>query len=248
MKTTISLLTTLVFFLISCSQPEEKKAIDAVDPIKANDEILNNGNLNYADQIFADNYRDKGPTIIKEYANDMRNAFPDLKVSVENKVIDANTVAWVRHHTGTHSKPFRGFMPSGDKLEWESVIIAKLNDEGKVTEEWGASDIFQKLSEHSLNGTYQYLPPLEGYCVVNGKNFIWTTSNIETGVKLSEYGKMNQNGKETEFTIEYSNLPDRVGSTFTTRMKEPSGDTINWEFLNENKEVTGNGKALKVKN
>ncbi|MCX2743165.1 ester cyclase [Mangrovivirga sp. M17] len=243
----LSLTTTLVFLLICCSQPEEKNAIDHVDPIKANNEILNDGNLDYADTIFAENYRNEGPAIIKKHVKEMRNAFPDLKVNVENKVIGDNSVAWVRHHTGTHSKPFKGFMPSGEKLEWESVIISKINENGKISEEWGASNIYQKLSEHSLNGTYKYLPPQDGYCVINGKSFIWTIDNAETGVNLSEYGTFNQSGNLTEFIIKYSNNEDRIGRTFKTRMAEPKGDTLIYEFLNENNEVTGTGKALMVK-
>ena len=126
------------------SESDENKAIIA----RANEEILNKGNLAYVDEVFAGDYSldgvKRGPEAIREFAAEVRDAFPDLHVTVERIVAEGNRVAWQRTHSGTHKGEYMGFPASGKKVKWRGIIISTIKD-GKIVEEWSLSDLQQQL-------------------------------------------------------------------------------------------------------
>ena len=103
MKTFIMLLLTasiLVFCV--CAEnvniQEQNKAL----VLHTNDELFHKGNLDIADEVFADDYRDRGPEFIKKFVSDLRTAFPDIRVTIEHIVAEGDMIAWQRTHVGTH--------------------------------------------------------------------------------------------------------------------------------------------------
>jgi steroid delta-isomerase-like uncharacterized protein len=107
-----------------------------------NDEIFNKGNLEIIDEVFSDDFvindvkkmrmsRDN----LKQYLSSIKQAFPDLEVSVEPLVIKDDKIAWVRTNIGTHQKEFFGVPPTGRKIVWKSCVISRVVD-GKIVEEW----------------------------------------------------------------------------------------------------------------
>lgn len=118
--------------------------------IEANEELLNKGNLDYADQVFSTAYANgNGPEMIKKFVGELRTAFPDLKVSIDQVLIDGNRVAWRRTHTGTQKGKFMGFEPTGMSTTWTNMIITEYDENGKIHKEWSTNDIV----EHLLNNT-----------------------------------------------------------------------------------------------
>lgn len=114
--------------------------------VKANDEMFNQGNLDYADQVFTSDYAGDGPNLIKTFVSEMRIAFPDLNVTIEPLIAEGNMTAWRRTHTGTHQGVYMGFAPSGKKISWEDIVISRY-EYGKVAEEWAAGNLLEILQE-----------------------------------------------------------------------------------------------------
>lgn len=134
--------------LYACSSQQSDTAILKKTLIQTNEELLNKGNLAFADQVFAAEYAGRGPGQIKLFVRELRTAFPDLKVKVEPIVAEGNMVAWRREHTGTHKGTYKGFAPSNKTLQWNAIIISRY-EAGKVVEEWGEDNLLEVLQRES---------------------------------------------------------------------------------------------------
>lgn len=88
-----------------------------------------------------------GPEGFRQFFTELRTAFPDLKVSVDHMVADADNVAIAYTLTGTQKGPFMGFAPTGKRVQARGMQIGRFAD-GKLVERWGSSDqlgILQQL-------------------------------------------------------------------------------------------------------
>jgi steroid delta-isomerase-like uncharacterized protein len=126
---------------------EEIKAL----VLRTNEEILNKGNLAYVDEVFATDYvlhgtrGDRhGPEVIKGFVTELRTAFPDLHVNIDNFVAEGDRVAWQRTHRGTHQGELSGTPATGRSVKWRTIVISRIVG-GKIVEEWGASDLSDQL-------------------------------------------------------------------------------------------------------
>ena len=112
-------------------------------------ELLNKGNLKFADEVFAMDYRGHGPEAIRKYVTELRTAFPDLHVTVGEFVAEGERVAWLRTHHGTHQGEYMGVPATGQTVTWRSMIISRFVD-GMITEEWSSSNRRSQIqSAHS---------------------------------------------------------------------------------------------------
>ncbi len=140
----------LMAFTIACfGEPED----DLENRIRqANEEILNQGNVAAVGDFFGSAYtlhvtgQDTrgGPELIEAFVQNLRATFPDLHVEVEILVSDDDRVAWVRRHRGTHQAEFMGVPASGRAINWTDMVVTRFDD-GKIVEEWGVSDLAEKL-------------------------------------------------------------------------------------------------------
>jgi steroid delta-isomerase-like uncharacterized protein len=71
---------------------------------------------------------------------------PDLVVTVEMVVANADKVAASFVYSGTHDGMFLGFAPTGRKLRFTSCDIFSVRD-GKIAEHWGMGDIAGMLAQ-----------------------------------------------------------------------------------------------------
>ncbi len=118
----------------------------------SNEELLNKGNLELAQEIFAPTYVfhdaegdvEGGPDAIKAFVTSLRTAFPDLKVEVEILATEGDRVTWLRTHRGTHQGEYLGVPASGRLITWREMIVTRY-EEGKIAEEWGVSDLAEHL-------------------------------------------------------------------------------------------------------
>lgn len=71
-------------------------------------------------------------------------AFPDLYVTIEETIIEANTVVARLSWCGTHKKELFGVTASQQKHSFHSIEIFKITN-GKIVEHWSESNWFQTL-------------------------------------------------------------------------------------------------------
>ncbi len=76
-------------------------------------------------------------------------AFPDLKVTVEDLLVDGDkVVARVSYH-GTHQGAFMGIPPTGKQVTGMGINIFRIAN-GKLVEHWGLSDRISALRQLGL--------------------------------------------------------------------------------------------------
>ena len=108
------------------------------------EELWNQGNLQLADELFASTYANhdpstpdlgRGPEGEKKRATLYRNAFPDLRLTIENLISEGETVVarWSCH--GTHKGEFGSIAPTGKQFTISGVTIAHFEN-GKMVEGW----------------------------------------------------------------------------------------------------------------
>ena len=146
MKNSISsVLVVLSLIIGACTEQNNASEQNKSLIIKTNDELFNKGNLSVADEVFSNDYAGRGPEFIKEFAKDLRTAFPDIQVTIDPIIAEGDMTAWRRTHTGTHKGEYIGFQPTGKKITWQTTIFSRYDEDGRIVEEWVVSDLFEVL-------------------------------------------------------------------------------------------------------
>jgi len=105
------------------------------------DEVLNQGRLEVADEIVAEDFVELDPLPgqrqgregLKEVIGVMRTAFPDLHWVVEETVVSGEKVVSRFTWTGTHRGTFLGIPATGKSVSVKGVVIDRVLD-GKMTD------------------------------------------------------------------------------------------------------------------
>jgi steroid delta-isomerase-like uncharacterized protein len=120
------------------------------------DEVINKGDLDAADQLFAEDFVDHGPMgdsngreAFKALVAQWRSAVPDVHCTVENIFSDGDAAAWLVRTTGTHTGDGLGFPATGKRFETVSANICRFRD-GKASEHWAEQGLFSMLSQIGL--------------------------------------------------------------------------------------------------
>jgi steroid delta-isomerase-like uncharacterized protein len=112
------------------------------------DEVWARGNLDVADEVFADAYvrHDfragdpvQGPEGQKRIAADFRAAFPDLTWNIDFLLAEGEFVAGRWTASGTHRGSWAGVEPTGRPMRFSGVNIFRFA-QGKVVEIWNHRD------------------------------------------------------------------------------------------------------------
>ena len=124
--------------------PDQNKAVIR----RLYEQVWDQGNLDVAYEVFADDairhdLRPSsalpGPGGQKKIAGDFRAAFPDLRVTVELLVAEADMVVARWTMDGTHTGQWGAVAPTGRHARFSGVNIFRLA-EGKVVEVWNHRD------------------------------------------------------------------------------------------------------------
>ena len=117
------------------------------------EEIINRGNLDVADELFASDYVDHGPMgetrgidAFKELVTMWRAAVPDVHCTVENWFESGEMAAWIVRVTGTHTGEMMGIPATGRSFEYVTPNIARF-EAGKAAEHWADQGMFQFLTQ-----------------------------------------------------------------------------------------------------
>jgi steroid delta-isomerase-like uncharacterized protein len=112
-------------------------------------EIWDGGNLDRVDELFSGGFVRHGPTSLegdirgrdgfKQLVTMYRTAFPDLKVPVEEQVIEGDVVVTRWTARGTHGGDLQGIPPTGKPINVQGVLIDRVSG-GQIQEEWAVYD------------------------------------------------------------------------------------------------------------
>lgn len=161
-------------FLIGCSKSEPGSAGASTDgraaaaaPAEDKDrkyleaakmfvqKVMNEADIAYMEANVAADYVDHTPAPgqepnregLKKLLVALKTGFPDLSVTPEELVVKGNKVSMRLRMRGTHNGPFAGLAPTGSKIDCMSIDVAAINDQGKVSEHWGAVDMLTLLGQ-----------------------------------------------------------------------------------------------------
>lgn len=156
--------STIVLFALTLALVPAFAAESTADKNKAitrqlYEEVFNKGNLDQIDKYVTADAIDhqvmpgkKDPQLcrdnIKEYLTVFRKAFPDLKVKIEDLVVEGDKVVARCTLTGTQKGEFMGTPATGKTFSIQFIDIIRFKD-GKCVEHWGVSDdagMMQQLS------------------------------------------------------------------------------------------------------
>ncbi len=76
---------------------------------------------------------------VKASIQELRSAFADFHLQVEDAIANGDRV-WLRlHATGTHEGPFMGVPATGRRIDVTVIDIVRIAD-GRLVEHWGVAD------------------------------------------------------------------------------------------------------------
>ena len=120
------------------------------------DELWNKGNLPVADELIAPTYTHhdastpdvgRGPEGEKKRVTHYRNAFPDMRLTIEDIIAEGETVIARWSCRGQHKGELNGIAPTGKQFAISGVTIARFAN-GKMVEgyvNWDALGLMQQL-------------------------------------------------------------------------------------------------------
>ena len=113
------------------------------------DEVWGRGNLEFAGEVFADEYvrhdlrpsePPPGPEGQAQIAGNFRSALPNLEWRVDLVLGDGDLVAARWTATGTHSGAWADVAATGRRVSFSGVNIFRFGGTGKVVEIWNHRD------------------------------------------------------------------------------------------------------------
>jgi steroid delta-isomerase-like uncharacterized protein len=109
------------------------------------EEIFNQGKFQVADEIYASDFVNHGLHRNFDLQEDQaavhaeKKAFPDLKITVDLMVAEADLVTVVWTFRGTNTAAGYGLPPTGARIELRGITVWRIVD-GKIREEWTSFD------------------------------------------------------------------------------------------------------------
>jgi steroid delta-isomerase-like uncharacterized protein len=126
-------------------------ATTGIDPVQGSrrllEETFNDGNLALVDELVApdavnhdpaepaDMRAMRGPEVLKRTVQMYRNAFPDVRITVDDVIASGDKVVLRWHSEGTHRGELQGLAPTGARGSVTGISIDQWKD-GKVVESW----------------------------------------------------------------------------------------------------------------
>ena len=117
-------------------------------------EVINGKNLALIDELYAPNYvgHQIPPPLPqnregqKLFVGAFFEAFPDMRLTFEQEVIEGNRIAGLGYFTGTHKGPFNGIPPTGKRVQVSFMDLWRVEN-GKLAEYWGIVDVPSLLKQ-----------------------------------------------------------------------------------------------------
>ena len=119
------------------------------------EEVINKGNMAVVDELVATNYIDhtqtpelvaRDPESYKQVVIMFRTAFPDLHVTIEDKIAEGDKVVSRFTVRGTHKGEFMGIAPTGRQVTVTGIAIHRIAG-GKLAEVWINMDFLGMMQQ-----------------------------------------------------------------------------------------------------
>lgn len=126
------------------SEPEQTKAITR----RLFDEVFNHGRLDLIDELVAEDAVEHEAlpiatgemrTDLRMWLTELRRAFPDYHVELQDLIAEDDRVVARERITGTNVGPLLGIPPTGRRICVDGIDIVRVND-GRIVEHWGMAD------------------------------------------------------------------------------------------------------------
>lgn len=118
-------------------------------------DLLNAGDIEGFGAVIADDFVEHeeleglppGKDGVLTFFRGLRSAFPDLRMAIEDLIVDGDkAVARVRS-TGTHRGEFNGVPATGRPIDFQLIDIMRFDDAGLVCEHWGVADTMTMMQQ-----------------------------------------------------------------------------------------------------
>lgn len=122
---------------------------------KVANEIYNNGNYIHFNEFVSDDFvihslnpkkEIRGPEGAKNFVIGLRNAFPDLRFTIQDQFAEGEKVVTHFIAEGTHLGAFEGIPPTGKAFKVSSIDIDYIRN-GKISECWSNLDELSLLQQ-----------------------------------------------------------------------------------------------------
>ena len=121
------------------------------------DELWNEQRFEAADELIAPDFRGyagsfgevRGPAGVRRLVAVYREAFPDLKVSIDDLIVHDDTVITRWRATGTHEGDLLGLAPTGRAATGRGITIDRWRNRQAV-ESWSESNTLELLQQLGL--------------------------------------------------------------------------------------------------
>ncbi|MEZ5426304.1 MAG: ester cyclase [Pyrinomonadaceae bacterium] len=141
---------------------ETKMAADELFLHRWFEEVWNRGSQDAIDEMVATDVRIQGLTDVegndvrgidnfKLFHENFRNAFPDLRVTVEDVLCDGDKMAARCRIIQTHTGDGLGISPTNAPIEFSGMCIVRLEN-GKIAEAWNNFDFLSMYQQMGLIG------------------------------------------------------------------------------------------------
>lgn len=126
------------------SSPDQSKAVTQ----RLFEEVFNHGRLDVIDELVAEDALEHEAlpistgemrTDLRAWITELRRAFPDYHIEIEDLIVEGDRVVARERITGTNSGPLLGIPPTGRRFCIDAIDIVRVDD-GRIVEHWGLSD------------------------------------------------------------------------------------------------------------
>jgi len=125
------------------------------------DEVWNNKNEDAIDEMLAADgvgyglgaENIVGPENFKMFQRAFVSAYPDLKVTVEDTVVEGDKIAARCRVTGSHEGEGIGLLPTNQPVDFTGMVIVRVRD-GKIVEAWNEfnfMEMYKQVGALTLN-------------------------------------------------------------------------------------------------
>ena len=112
------------------------------------EEIVNQGNLELVNQFISPEYTYFEPTVGPMKAREgymaivttYRNAFPDMKLTIEEQLAEGDSVVTRWRAGGTHRGELMGIAPTGKRVSVQGVVISRVKN-GQLADDFESYDV-----------------------------------------------------------------------------------------------------------
>lgn len=112
------------------------------------EEVVNQGKIDLIDEIVSPDIveHEEFPGLggdresVKQFFKMFRNAFPDVKFTLEDAIEEGDKVVARATMTGTHKGEFMDIPATGKPVTVALIDILRFDSNGKVAEHWGLTD------------------------------------------------------------------------------------------------------------